>query len=57
MADTDCGACDYPDCDGYSNGLVTADTTDTDRCEPGGEETQRDIELIFELWNGLQKAS
>tara|TARA_B100000029_G_scaffold465884_1_gene500862 strand:+ start:664 stop:1611 length:948 start_codon:yes stop_codon:yes gene_type:complete len=59
MADTDCGACTLPDakddwdCDGYSKGLVEGETTDTERCEPGGDDTKLDIEMIFEIWNGM----
>jgi len=59
MADTDCGACtlegaaDDWDCDGYSRGLVNGETGDVSLCEPGGDETKEDIELVFKLWNDI----
>src|SRR6266404_4827392 len=40
MAGTDCGDCEYPDCDGYSKGIVYEGQTDLERCAPGGEDTR-----------------
>ncbi len=40
MAGTDCGDCEYADCDGYSKGIVYEGQTDLDRCAPGGEDTR-----------------
>src|SRR5205807_4935271 len=39
MAGTDCGDCEYPDCDGYTKGIVYEGQTDLGRCAPGGEDT------------------
>lgn len=63
MADTDCGACtlegasDDWDCDGYSEGLAKGETEDVERCEPGGDETKEDIELIYTVWAELKKSA
>src|SRR2546423_297110 len=40
MAGTDCGDCEYPDCDGYTKGIVYEGQADLDRCAPGGEDTR-----------------
>jgi formate hydrogenlyase subunit 6/NADH:ubiquinone oxidoreductase subunit I/ArsR family metal-binding transcriptional regulator len=40
MAGTDCGDCEYPDCEGYSKGIVYEGQTDLGRCAPGGEDTR-----------------
>jgi NADH-quinone oxidoreductase subunit I len=40
MAGTDCGDCEYPDCEGYSKGIVYEGQTDLNRCAPGGEDTR-----------------
>ena len=40
MAGTDCGDCEYPDCDGYTKGIVFEGQKDLDRCAPGGEDSR-----------------
>ena len=40
MAGTDCGDCEYPDCDGYTKGIVYEGQKDLDRCAPGGEDSR-----------------
>ncbi|HTO97270.1 MAG TPA: (Fe-S)-binding protein [Myxococcales bacterium] len=40
MAGTDCGDCEYPDCEGYSKGIVYEGQADLGRCAPGGEDTR-----------------
>ena len=63
MADTDCGACtlegaaDDWDCDGYSEGLAKGETEDVERCEPGGDETKEDIQLVYQVWAELKQAT
>jgi NADH-quinone oxidoreductase subunit I len=47
MAGTDCGDCEYPDCDGYSKGIVYEGQTDLDRCAPGGEDTRAKLYEIM----------
>jgi NADH-quinone oxidoreductase subunit I/NAD(P)H-quinone oxidoreductase subunit I len=40
MAGTDCGDCEYPDCEGYAKGIVYEGQADLTRCAPGGEDTK-----------------
>ncbi len=40
MAGTDCGDCEYDDCEGYSKGIVYEGQLDLNRCAPGGEDTK-----------------
>ncbi len=48
LAQTDCEACGYPSCRDYARGLLVGDP-ETNKCEPGGGRSQRDIELILAL--------
>ena len=56
MADTDCGLCEYPDCDGYSDALAKGEIDDLTRCDPGGEEAEENLNLVFTLWKGAEAA-
>ena len=47
MAGTDCGDCEYPDCEGYSKGIVYEGQKDLDRCAPGGEDTKAKLYKIM----------
>ena len=47
MAGTDCGDCEYDDCDGYSKGIVYEGQTDLNRCAPGGEDTKAKLYNIM----------
>jgi len=47
MAGTDCGDCDYPDCDGYTKGIVYEGQKELDRCAPGGEDTKAKLYKIM----------
>src|SRR3954471_3317503 len=47
MAGTDCGDCEYPDCDGYTKGIVYEGQTDLNRCAPGGEDTRTKLYEIM----------
>jgi NADH-quinone oxidoreductase subunit I len=47
MAGTDCGDCEYPDCEGYSKGIVYEGQTDLNRCAPGGEDTRAKLYEIM----------
>ncbi len=47
MAGTDCGDCEYPDCDGYTKGIVHEGQKDLDRCAPGGEDTRTKLYEIM----------
>jgi NADH-quinone oxidoreductase subunit I len=47
MAGTDCGDCEYPDCDSYTKGIVYEGQADLDRCAPGGEDTRQKLYEIM----------
>src|SRR5437867_3094326 len=47
MAGTDCGDCEYPDCDGYTRGIVYEGQKDLNRCAPGGEDTKAKLYQIM----------
>src|SRR5947207_2392583 len=47
MAGTDCGDCEYPDCDGYTKGIVYEGQADLNRCAPGGEDTRTKLYEIM----------
>jgi hypothetical protein len=47
MAGTDCGDCEYPDCEGYSKGIVYEGQADLGRCAPGGEDTRAKLYQIM----------
>jgi NADH-quinone oxidoreductase subunit I len=47
MAGTDCGDCEYPDCEGYSKGIVYEGQADLGRCAPGGEDTRAKLYEIM----------
>ncbi|GAC1599439.1 MAG: hypothetical protein NVS4B10_10660 [Myxococcales bacterium] len=47
MAGTDCGDCEYPDCDGYTKGIVYEGQKELDRCAPGGEDTRAKLYEIM----------
>jgi NADH-quinone oxidoreductase subunit I/NAD(P)H-quinone oxidoreductase subunit I len=47
MAGTDCGDCEYPDCEGYAKGIVYEGQKDLDRCAPGGEDTRAKLFQIM----------
>jgi NADH-quinone oxidoreductase subunit I/NAD(P)H-quinone oxidoreductase subunit I len=47
MAGTDCGDCEYPDCEGYAKGIVYEGQADLGRCAPGGEDTRAKLFQIM----------
>lgn len=51
MAGTDCGDCEYPDCDGYTKGIVYEGQKDLGRCAPGGEDTRA---RLYEIMLGTK---
>jgi len=51
MAGTDCGDCEYPDCDSYTKGIVYEGQTDLNRCAPGGEDTRV---KLYEIMLGVK---
>ena len=47
MAGTDCGDCGYPDCHGYSDGIVMGGDNDPTKCAPGGAETTSNVRQMI----------
>src|SRR5207253_2978431 len=47
MAGTDCGDCEYPDCEGYAKGIVYEGQQELNRCAPGGEDTRAKLYKIM----------
>ena len=47
MAGTDCGDCEYDDCEGYAKGIVYEGQTDLNRCAPGGEDSKAKLYQIM----------
>jgi len=47
MAGTDCGDCEYPDCEGYAKGIVYEGQKELNRCAPGGEDTKAKLYKIM----------
>ena len=39
------------------SGLAKGETDDVERCEPGGDETKEDIQLIYQVWAELKQAA
>lgn len=46
MAGTDCGACDYPTCQEYSEAIAIGECDELHRCEPGGKESEEEVKQI-----------
>jgi NADH-quinone oxidoreductase subunit I len=47
MAGTDCGDCEYPDCEGYAKGIVYEGQKELGRCAPGGDDTKAKLYQIM----------
>ena len=47
MAGTDCGDCEYPDCEGYAKGIVYEGQKELHRCAPGGDDTKAKLFQIM----------
>ena len=47
MAGTDCGDCEYPDCEGYAKGIVYESQMELHRCAPGGDDTKAKLFQIM----------
>ena len=52
MAGTDCGACEYPTCQEYSEAIAKGECTETFRCEPGGADSAIDTAQIVMVFKG-----
>jgi NADH-quinone oxidoreductase subunit I/NAD(P)H-quinone oxidoreductase subunit I len=49
LAQTDCGDCEYDDCDGYAKALAAGEQRELQRCIPGGEDTRLQLERLYGL--------
>ena len=48
QAGTDCGACTYPTCRDYSDAMASGKEKRLHMCEPGGAESARSTQIIFD---------
>ena len=49
LAQTDCEACGWPTCRAYADAMITGKDPETFKCEPGGAQSTRDMNLIFQI--------
>ncbi len=56
LAGTDCGACDWPGCRAYAEAIADGRERALHKCEPGGAQATRDVNLLVKLRAGLPPA-
>ena len=49
LAQTDCEACGWPTCREYAVAMITGKDGEFFKCEPGGPQATRDMNLIFQI--------
>ncbi|HJZ87838.1 MAG TPA: 4Fe-4S dicluster domain-containing protein [Polyangia bacterium] len=49
LAQTDCEACGWPTCREYATAMITGKDGEYFKCEPGGAQATRDMNLIFQI--------
>lgn len=49
LAQTDCEACGWPTCRDYAKAMITGKDGEFFKCEPGGAQSTRDMNLIFQI--------
>ncbi len=49
LAQTDCEACGWPTCRDYAKAMITGKDGEYFKCEPGGAQSTRDMNLIFQI--------
>jgi NAD(P)H-quinone oxidoreductase subunit I len=49
LAQTDCEACGWPTCRDYAKAMITGKDGEFFKCEPGGPQATRDMNLIFQI--------
>ncbi len=49
LAQTDCEACGWPTCRAYAVAMINGKDKDFFKCEPGGAQATRDMNLIFQI--------
>ncbi len=56
-AQTDCGACGYPNCLEYTTAMASGSDHDASKCEPGGAEATADLGYAMDVyWKGPETA-
>ena len=56
LAQTDCEACGWPTCREYAKAMITGKDKEFFKCEPGGAQATRDMNLIFQIRLGKAPA-
>lgn len=49
LAQTDCEACGWPTCRAYADAMINGKDGEFFKCEPGGPQATRDMNLIFQI--------
>jgi formate hydrogenlyase subunit 6/NADH:ubiquinone oxidoreductase subunit I len=49
LAQTDCEACGWPTCRAYADAMISGKDGEFFKCEPGGAQSTRDMNLIFQI--------
>ncbi len=49
LAQTDCEACGWPTCRAYADAMISGKDPEFFKCEPGGAQSTRDMNLIFQI--------
>ncbi len=49
LAQTDCEACGWPTCRAYADAMIGGKDPEFFKCEPGGAQSTRDMNLIFQI--------
>jgi formate hydrogenlyase subunit 6/NADH:ubiquinone oxidoreductase subunit I len=49
LAQTDCEACGWPTCRAYADAMISGKDPEFFKCEPGGPQSTRDMNLIFQI--------
>jgi formate hydrogenlyase subunit 6/NADH:ubiquinone oxidoreductase subunit I len=56
LAQTDCEACGWPTCRAYADAMISGKDAEFFKCEPGGPQSTRDMNLIFQIRLGKSPA-
>jgi len=56
LAQTDCEACGWPTCRAYADAMISGKDAEFFKCEPGGAQSTRDMNLIFQIRLGKSPA-
>ena len=56
LAQTDCEARGWPTCRAYADAMISGKDAELFKCEPGGAQSTRDMNLIFQIRLGKSPA-